>query len=69
MNITKGNFRFVPFLDFNKTWTDSELYERYHCSAAERKMIDSMIRPLEYIVHEGKRTIKKSTFAEEDHTD
>ena len=66
MNITKGNFRFVPSLDFNKSWTDAELYKRYHCSEAERKMIDSMIRPLEYVVHEGKKTTKKSIFAEED---
>lgn len=65
MNITKGNFRFVPSLDFNKSWTDAELYKRYHCSDAECKMIDSMIRPLEYVVHDGKKRTKKSIFAEE----
>ena len=65
MNITKGNFRFVPSLDFNKSWTDAELYKRYHCSDAERKMIESMIRPLEYVVHDGKKTTKKSIFADE----
>ena len=69
MNITKGNFRFVPFLDFRKAWTDNELYERYQCSKDERKMIESMIRPLEYVVHEGKRTIKKTIFSEEGHAD
>jgi site-specific DNA-methyltransferase (adenine-specific) len=62
MNITKGNFRFVPFLDFRKVWTDNDLYERYQCSKTERKMIESTIRPLEYVIHDGKRSIKKSIF-------
>lgn len=29
MNISKQNFRFVPFLDYSKEWTDEELFKRY----------------------------------------
>ncbi|MFT3985483.1 MAG: Eco57I restriction-modification methylase domain-containing protein [Lachnospiraceae bacterium] len=51
MNISKNNFRFVPFLNFEKEWTDKELYEKFNCSDAEIKMIDSIIRPMEYEVN------------------
>ena len=51
MNISKQNFRFVPFLDYSKKWTDKELYSRYECSEEEIAMIESLIRPLEYISH------------------
>lgn len=52
MNISKSNFRFVPYLDYKHTWTDAQLYERYHCTEDEINMIEGMIRPLEYVVHE-----------------
>lgn len=51
LNITKDSFRFVPYLDYSKKWTDKELYDRYDCTTDEIEMIDSMIRPLEYIIH------------------
>ena len=51
MNITKSNFRFVPFLDYSKEWSDKELYERYGCTEAEIALVDGMIRPLEFVVH------------------
>ena len=47
MNISKGNFRFVPFLDFKKEWTDDELYEKYELTEAERQFVEGMIRPME----------------------
>lgn len=50
MNITKGNFRFVPFLDYSREWTDEELYARYNCSSDEIDLIESMMRPLEYVI-------------------
>ena len=50
MNITKSNFKFVPYLDYSKAWTDEELYERYSCTSDEVEMIESMMRPLEYII-------------------
>ena len=51
MAISRENFRFVPYLDFTKEWTDEMLYERYQCTKEEIAMINSMMRPLEYIVH------------------
>ncbi|WP_313236121.1 Eco57I restriction-modification methylase domain-containing protein [Sporosarcina ureae] len=51
MNISKNNFRFVPYLDYTITWTDKELYERFNCTDEEINMIESMIRPMEYVVH------------------
>jgi superfamily II DNA or RNA helicase len=51
MAISKDNFRFVPYLDYKHTWTDAQLYERYHCTEDEINMIEGMIRPLEYVVH------------------
>ena len=51
MNITKSNFRFVPYLDYTKKWTDKELYQEFNCSQKEISLIDGMIRPLEYVKH------------------
>ena len=51
MNISKDNFRFVPYLDYNREWTDKELYEKYLCTDEEIALIESTIRPLEYVVH------------------
>lgn len=52
MNISKQNFRFVPFLDYSKEWTDKELFKRYGCNEEEIAMIESIIRPMEYVFHE-----------------
>jgi len=62
MNISKGNFRFVPFLDYSRAWTDKQLYEQFGCSKEEIDMIDSMIRPLEYVVHRETGAEKLSLF-------
>lgn len=51
MAISKNNFRFVPYLDYTKEWDDNILYARYECTPKEIEMIDSMIRPLEYVIH------------------
>lgn len=51
MNITKSNFRFVPFLDYSRDWNDDDLYERYNFTQEEIQLIDSLMRPLEYVVH------------------
>ena len=47
MNISKSNFRFVPFLNYKKAWTDDELYQRYNLSVDEINFIESMIRPMD----------------------
>lgn len=51
MNITKSNFRFVPYLGYKKEWTDKELYEKYECTPDEINLIEGMIRPLEFVMH------------------
>jgi len=51
MNITKSNFRFVPYLDYSKEWTDEDLFSRYECSEEEIENITSLIRPLEFVMH------------------
>lgn len=43
----RGTYSFVPIQDFNKSWTDAELYKKYKISAEEIKFIDSMIRPMD----------------------
>ena len=53
MAISKTNFRFVPLLDLTKEWTNSELYERYRCTDDEVHMVESMMRPLEYVFHDA----------------
>lgn len=62
MNISKGNFRFVPYLDYTKEWTDAQLYEKYDCSDEERDMIDSIMRPLEYVLHKDTGSEKNSLY-------
>lgn len=47
MNISKSNFRFVPFLNYSKPWTDVELYALYNFTEDEIEFIESMIRPME----------------------
>ena len=48
MNISSENFKFVPFLDYSRGWTDEELYKRYGLSSNEQAFIDSIIRPMNY---------------------
>ena len=47
MNISKGNFIFVPDMDYTKEWTDFELYDYFGLSQAEIDGIESLIRPME----------------------
>ena len=51
MNISKGNFKFVPYLDYTIEWTDEQLYKKYECTPEEINMIESIMRPLEYVLH------------------
>ncbi len=56
MNISRGNFRFVPFQDFSNSsdirWDksvesiDSQLYAKYELSEKEIAFIESMIKPM-----------------------
>ena len=40
-------YRFVPLLDFHKSWTDEELYKKYALSTDEIAFIEEMIKPME----------------------
>ena len=46
-DVSKRTFVFVPLLDFGKTWTDEELYERYGLSQNEINLIETTIRSAE----------------------
>ena len=47
INITKGNYQFVPLQDFSHPWTDDMLYKKYNLDEKEIAFIESMIRPME----------------------
>lgn len=41
-----GVYRFVPILDFTKSWCDSELYDLYNLTTSEIQFVESMIKPM-----------------------
>ena len=43
-NTTYRTFEFIPVVDFHKTWTDKELYERYNLTAEEIIYIERLIK-------------------------
>jgi len=45
--ITNTMFEFVPFQDFSKSWTDTELYAKYGLTDEEISFIESTIKPME----------------------
>ena len=47
MNLSISNFKFLPWQDFSKPWTDEELYKKYDLSKDEIDFIESMIKPME----------------------
>ena len=62
MAISKDNFRFVPYLDYTESWNDEKLYSRYECTQDEIKMIESLMRPLEYVIHSDDGDFVKSLY-------
>lgn len=66
MNISKGNFRFVPFLDYSQEWTDEILFKRYKCDEEEIEMITSVMRPLEYVLHKETGAEKYSIYTQDE---
>ena len=46
-HLSRGNFRFVPVLDFTRSWTDGELYAKYGLNDEEIAFIESMIKSIE----------------------
>ena len=43
MNVSKKNFSLIPLVDFNKQWTDKELYEYFNLSKEEVDYIEEII--------------------------
>lgn len=43
-NGTKSVYELVPYLDFNKEWTDIELYDMFNITQAEIKFIEGLVR-------------------------
>ena len=44
--LSKSNFALVPLQDFSRSWTDEDLYAKYHLSKEEISFIESTIRPM-----------------------
>lgn len=47
MHISRANFIFVPAMDFNRAWTDGDLYEYFYLSDDEVQLIEKTMRPME----------------------
>ena len=46
-HITKGRFAFVPQLDWNKKYSDNELYSKYELDSEEINFIEKTIMKME----------------------
>lgn len=46
MNLSIDNFKFLPFLDFNKSYNDIELYSKYDLNTDEINFIEKIIREM-----------------------
>ena len=46
MNISISNFKFVPWKDFSREWSDEDLYEYYDLSDDEVAYVESLIRDM-----------------------
>lgn len=47
LNVTRECFRFVPYEDFTREWTDKDLYEKYELTVDEIAFVESTIRPMD----------------------
>lgn len=47
MNLSINNFKFVPWQDFSKSWTDEELYQKYQLTQDEIDFIEATIKPMD----------------------
>ena len=43
----RGVYQFVPMQNFNQSWSDAKLYQKYGVSQKEQLFIDSIIRPMD----------------------
>ena len=47
INISKDRFSFVPVQNFDESWNDNKLYEKYELNEQERQLIESTIKSME----------------------
>ena len=47
IHITKDKFCFVPYVGFEKPWTDEMLYSKYSLKSEEIDYIEKLIKPME----------------------
>lgn len=48
-NGPRGVYQFVPMQDYNKAWSDKDLYEKYNLSKEEIELIERTIDPLDLL--------------------
>lgn len=46
ISISKDRFQFIPLLDFSKTWSDTDLYNKFELNSEEIKHIDNTIKEM-----------------------
>lgn len=46
-HVTRKVYSFVPTQEWNKQWTDDELYAKYGINASEIKFIETIVRPMD----------------------
>ena len=44
---TRSVYQLVPFQDFTRSWSDSDLYAKYNLDSDEIEFIESMIKPMQ----------------------
>ena len=44
MNISRGSFMFVPFLDYSKSWTNEDLYKYFNLNDEEIHLVNYLMR-------------------------
>ena len=47
VHVSKDNFRFVPIMDFTKSWDDKKLYEYFCLDEKEIELVEKTMRPME----------------------
>lgn len=45
-SFNQSKFRYIPIQNYNKAWTDEELYKKYGLTEQEIQFIDTLIKPL-----------------------
>lgn len=46
MNMSRNTFSFVPMQDFNLSWSDDDLYQKYNLSKDEIQLIETTMKPM-----------------------